>query len=53
MIPANAFDRADIEVCSEHGEYTQEDQRRVGIEQGCPICFQIDLEADREEMRLD
>ena len=38
-----------IQFCDDHGEYTDEDQRRVGIEIGCPVCFAIDEEADRAE----
>lgn len=42
----------EINVCHDHGEYNQEDQYGVGIDSGCPVCFQIDEEDIREETRL-
>lgn len=43
----------DILECAEHGEYTEHEQDIVGIESGCPICFQIECEIDREEHRYN
>ena len=43
------FEDEMIWTCAEHGEYTEYELERAGIESGCPICFAIDEEADRAE----
>lgn len=33
-----------FQECPEHGEYTEEQQRRMGVVTGCPICGDIERE---------
>lgn len=43
------FDEDMVWECSEHGEYTEYELERAGIDSGCPFCFAVDEEDSRTE----